>query len=105
MQRFKLFKAVCMAVLALAARPSLADCDADFVNALRTQYDEATGSNLADQLFELACNKSVSSKATNASGNAIGYGDASFGENAQTINEACRTKDKKYFEKKFKADC
>jgi hypothetical protein len=74
-------------------------CDADFVKALRSNYSEASGGTLQDILFELACSKKVESKSTDASGTAIGYGDASYGDSSYSLAEACSKKDRKYFEK------
>ena len=77
-------------------------CDADFVKALRSSYTEASGGTLRDVLFELACTKSVQSKSTDASGNATGYGSASYGDSSETLSEACAKKDKQFFEKNSK---
>lgn len=85
------------ATTVLAISPAEANCDAQILQALKTQYNIKEQGTISKSLYEAACNKSAEASSTSIDVPIPKFGNLGFGQSSNSVAAACAKKDLNFF--------
>lgn len=89
--------ALALATVQHNAMAQSAACNAQFVQALKTNYSNVSASTVRDALFEASCESSGSADSTALGLTAYGYGELAFSQSGMNTSQACIENNRNHF--------